>query len=49
MADRYYGFFVVVLKESFNQIVFVLNKIQVAPGSASAIWGNGICQFSKAI
>lgn len=23
---------VVALKESFNQIVFVLNKIQVAPG-----------------
>lgn len=34
MADRFYMIFVVVLKESsFNQIVFELNKIQVAPGT----------------
>jgi hypothetical protein len=35
VADRFMVFVVIiVLKESsFNQIVFVLNKIQVAPGS----------------
>lgn len=43
---------VVVLKESFNLIVFVLRFMLPQAlwfGSVSAVWENGICQFSKSM